>query len=119
MATPGDRKLFNSTAFTSLEPVRFQRVFEAYEALTAELPETGGCASPPASYAICALTGCTRSAVVIELHPYDKVAAVPTSATAFGNRGKWYNVNFAMRWKNATLDSRVRSLRFFQSNYAD
>lgn len=60
--------------------------------------------------------GVTRSAVVVELHPYDKVASVPTSATAFGNRGKWYNVNFAMRWEDAALDSRVRILRFSQQS---
>jgi hypothetical protein len=48
-----------------------------------------------------------RSAVIIELHPYDKVVTVPTSATAFANRGKWYNINYSLRWKDAALDERV------------
>jgi hypothetical protein len=37
-----DRKLFKSTAFTSLKPSRFRRVFDEYVRLVAEVPETRG-----------------------------------------------------------------------------
>jgi hypothetical protein len=93
MATHGDRKLFKASAFTSFEASRFQRLFDEYGQLVKEHPETGG------------------SAIIIELHPYDKVVEVPTSATAFANRGKWYNINYSLRWKDAALDEKVRSPR--------
>lgn len=42
-----------------------------------------------------------------ELHPYEKVVAVPNTATSFANRGEWYNINFAARWKSPELDDTV------------
>lgn len=49
-----------------------------------------------------------RSAVLLELHGYGKVVSVPHDATAFANRGPMYNVNCITRWKDATLDDKVR-----------
>ncbi|EIN04500.1 FAD binding domain protein [Punctularia strigosozonata HHB-11173 SS5] len=91
MATHGDRKLFKSTAFASLEPSRFQHLFDEYAKLTTSHPEAGA------------------SALIVELHPFEKVVSVPNSATSFANRGRWYNINLAMRWKTAALDSFMRA----------
>ena len=48
MTTHGDRKIFKATVVTSFEHARFQQLFDAYAALTVELPETAECvASSP------------------------------------------------------------------------
>jgi FAD/FMN-containing dehydrogenase len=91
MATAGDRKLFKATAFTKLAPPRFQAMFDAYAQLMHKHPEAKG------------------SAIIVELHPHAKVTAVPTSVTAFANRGPWFNINYSLRWKDAALDSTFRS----------
>jgi len=90
-ATHGNRKTFKATVATSLAPERFRHIFDEFSQLVAEIPETVG------------------SAVQIELIPYGKIASVATDATAFGNRGKWYNIHFSMRWKSARLDTCIRA----------
>ncbi|KZT50186.1 Glucooligosaccharide oxidase [Calocera cornea HHB12733] len=99
MAMYGGRKLFKSTAFTAVNAERFQHIFENYVKLTDELPET------------------KAGAIIVELHPFDKVADVPESATAFANRGKWYNINCALRWSDPALDKRVRAWASEQVEY--
>lgn len=91
MATYGDRKAFKATVVTSLAPERFRHIFDEFSKLVTEIPEVAG------------------SAVLVELIPYGKIVSVSSTATAFGNRGKWFNINFSMRWKDADLDARVCS----------
>jgi hypothetical protein len=50
-----------------------------------------------------------RSAVLIELHGFNKIVAVPYDATAFANRGPFYNINCVLRWKTPALDTKVCS----------
>lgn len=45
MTMHGGRRIFKATVITSLEHARFQQLFDAYAALTAELPETVECAA--------------------------------------------------------------------------
>ncbi|KZO91093.1 Glucooligosaccharide oxidase [Calocera viscosa TUFC12733] len=99
MATYGDRKLFKSTAFTAVKADRFQHIFDNYVKLTDGFPET------------------KAGAIIIELHPFDKVVSIPESTTAFANRGKWYNINCALRWKDAALDKQVRAWASQQVEY--
>jgi hypothetical protein len=91
MATHGDRKLSKAAVFTSFEPAPFQHLFDQYVELTNEHPETRG------------------SHLILELFPFEKITSVPTFATAFANRGKWYNINCLMRWQGKHLDERVGS----------
>lgn len=76
--------------FTSLEPTLFRHLFDEYVKLTGEHPQAGG------------------SAIILELHPFKKIASVPTSATALANRGQWYKVICSMRWQSEQLDQQVR-----------
>ncbi|KZT62407.1 6-hydroxy-D-nicotine oxidase [Calocera cornea HHB12733] len=99
MATYGGRKLFKSTAFTVVNADRFQKIFDNYVKLTYELPET------------------KAGAILVELHPFDKVASVPEGTTAFANRGKWYNINCALRWTDPALDKRLRAWASEQVEY--
>lgn len=48
------------------------------------------------------------SAILLELHDFKKVATIPTEATAFPNRGPYFNVNLVLRWKDPALDEEVR-----------
>ncbi|KZT53427.1 hypothetical protein CALCODRAFT_486334 [Calocera cornea HHB12733] len=99
MATYGGRKLFKSTAFTAVNAEHFQHIFENYVKLTDKLPET------------------KAGAIIVELHPFNKVAGVPESATAFANQGKWYNISCALQWSNPVLDKRLRAWTSKQVKY--
>jgi FAD/FMN-containing dehydrogenase len=90
MTTHGDRKLLKGTAFSKFSPTRLQGQFDRYAELMAKHPEAKG------------------SAFFLELTPHHKVNAVPRSSTAFANRGKWYNVCYTLRWKDAGLDEELR-----------
>lgn len=53
-----------------------------------------------------------ESVVVFELLPYtEEVIKVPNDATAFANRGKYYNVGSIFCWHAPELDSKMRSLQ--------
>jgi hypothetical protein len=49
------------------------------------------------------------SAIIIELHSFRKIISVPTNATAFANRGEWYNLNYSVHWKDVRHDEYVSS----------
>lgn len=51
------------------------------------------------------------SIVGYELFPNDKAREVPAEATAFANRGKYFNVAVLMSWKNAESDKEVRAFK--------
>ncbi|KZT50185.1 FAD binding domain protein [Calocera cornea HHB12733] len=88
MATFGDRKALKSTTFTTVNAEHFQKLFDNY---AKDLPET------------------KASAIIFELHPFSKITAIAESATAFSNRGNWYNLIFVMRWTDPAQDKRVRA----------
>jgi FAD/FMN-containing dehydrogenase len=46
-----------------------------------------------------------------ELFPNDKTRAVAPSATAFANRGRYFNVAVLMSWKNPETDRQVRAFK--------
>ncbi|KAJ5240713.1 uncharacterized protein N7469_002304 [Penicillium citrinum] len=50
------------------------------------------------------------STIVFELIPYARVNEVPTDATAYANRGPYYNVAIMFRWRDHELDSKMASL---------
>ena len=52
-----------------------------------------------------------RTAVLLELHDYKKLMTVANDATAFANRGPWYNLTIVMRWKTEAMDAKVRPFR--------
>lgn len=51
------------------------------------------------------------SIVGYELFPNDKAREVPPEATAFANRGKYFNVALLMSWKNPESDKQVRAFK--------
>ncbi|KAI9925944.1 hypothetical protein MW887_005750 [Aspergillus wentii] len=52
-----------------------------------------------------------KSVVVFELLPYNKVIKVSQDATAFANRGKYYNAGLMFCWHHVELDHKMRSLQ--------
>ncbi|EIN04181.1 FAD-binding domain-containing protein [Punctularia strigosozonata HHB-11173 SS5] len=99
LATHGDRKAFKSTVMTSFDPARYQEVFNKYSQIVTAHPEAHD------------------TVIMYELHPFEKVAAVPNTATSFANRGEWYNINFAARWKSPELDDTMRAWAGEQVKY--
>ncbi|PSR76100.1 hypothetical protein PHLCEN_2v8688 [Hermanssonia centrifuga] len=91
MATHGDRKLFKASTVTLLDSSLVQHLFNEYCKLTTDIPETKG------------------AAILLELHPFQKLMSVPTSAMAFASRGPFYNMNIVLRWKNSALDAELRT----------
>ncbi|KAE8356747.1 hypothetical protein BDV28DRAFT_65207 [Aspergillus coremiiformis] len=53
----------------------------------------------------------SESFVVFELLPYIELIKVPNEATAFANRGKYYNAASIFRWHDPELDPKMRSLQ--------
>ncbi|RHZ55346.1 hypothetical protein CDV55_102632 [Aspergillus turcosus] len=51
------------------------------------------------------------SALLFELLPYTQIVKVPNDATAFANRGPYYNVSSIFRWHDSQLDEKIRSLQ--------
>jgi FAD/FMN-containing dehydrogenase len=91
MATAGDRKLFKAAAFASLAPARFAALFAAFSDLMAQHPDAKG------------------SALILELHPHTAVCSTANDATAFGNRGAWFNLNASLRWAAPAHDGAMRA----------
>ncbi|KAI0092983.1 FAD-binding domain-containing protein [Irpex rosettiformis] len=89
MTSHGDRKLFKVAVIADVNPNLVSHLFEEYTKLTTEHPDAA------------------QSALIIELHGYRKVVTVPTTATAFSNRGSWYVINLFLRWKEATADKKM------------
>ncbi|KAE8386654.1 hypothetical protein BDV23DRAFT_187058 [Aspergillus alliaceus] len=52
----------------------------------------------------------SESIVVFELLPYTELIKVPNDATAFANRGRYYNAGLIFCWHNPELDPKMRSL---------
>jgi hypothetical protein len=49
------------------------------------------------------------SRILFELLPNKQIRKVPNSATAFPNRGPYYNVSTLFAWRDAHLDNQIRS----------
>ena len=45
--------------------------------------------------------------MLLELHDFKKLTELPETATAFSNRGPWYNLTLVMRWKTPDADAKV------------
>ncbi|KAH8689825.1 FAD binding oxidoreductase [Talaromyces proteolyticus] len=52
-----------------------------------------------------------ETVVVFELIPYTEIIKVPSDATAFANRGKYYNVGSIFCWYTPELDKKMGSLQ--------
>lgn len=90
MATHGQRKVMKSAALAQVDADILTNLFNEYVKLVQEYPD----AKP--------------TAIIIELHAYDKLMEVPFDATSFANRGPFYNITFATRYTNPELDSTMR-----------
>lgn len=90
IATYGDRKSLKGAPLTSIEASVIAPLFENYTKFVGNYPDAKG------------------SAILIELHPFQKIVAVPEDATAFANRGPYYSVTFTLRWKDPSLDTKLR-----------
>ncbi|RAL12632.1 FAD-binding oxidoreductase [Aspergillus homomorphus CBS 101889] len=51
------------------------------------------------------------SRLLVELLPNAQIQKTPLNATAFANRGPYYNVSCLFRWYDPGLDERIRSLQ--------
>lgn len=91
MATHGDRKILKSACFSQMDDALVQVVFQEYVKLTEAHPET------------------KASAILFELHGHAKLMSVPADSASFANRGPFYNMTMAMRWKEPALDAVVRT----------
>ncbi|GJE99792.1 FAD-binding oxidoreductase [Phanerochaete sordida] len=90
MAGHGDRKVLKSAALSAIDEGIIMTLFKEYVKLTQEQPEAKTCA------------------ILVELHSFEKLMQVPFEATSFANRGPFYNITFALRWKSPELDSVMR-----------
>jgi Berberine and berberine like len=91
MSTHGDRKYMKGFAFRYLSVDLVQYVFEQVSAFLKVMgPEDAG------------------SAVLLEAYPTGKQASIPSDATAFANRGDFFNSAMIMRWKSPEKDAYVR-----------
>ena len=91
IATHGDRKYMKGFAFRYLDPAIVHYTLQEYVTFLKIMgsDEAG-------------------SAAVIEGHPYGKMCDVPIDATAFANRGDYFNFTLPVRWKNPDKDEFVR-----------
>ncbi|PYH44048.1 FAD-binding domain-containing protein, partial [Aspergillus saccharolyticus JOP 1030-1] len=67
-----------------------QSVYEEFNETLTELPQT------------------RDSRLLFELLPNAQIQKIPNEATAFANRGPYYNVSCLFRWYDASLDERIR-----------
>ncbi|EEA21271.1 FAD binding oxidoreductase, putative [Talaromyces marneffei ATCC 18224] len=49
--------------------------------------------------------------LLFEMLPYTKVVEVPNDATAYANRGPYYNVCSIFNWQDVNADSKIRNLQ--------
>ncbi|KAH8689151.1 putative FAD binding oxidoreductase [Talaromyces proteolyticus] len=57
-----------------------------------------------------------NSMMIFEIVPYDEVVKVPNDATAYANRGRYYNVASIFCWEGEQLDGRMKTLQHFMMN---
>jgi hypothetical protein len=91
IATHGDRKYMKGFAFRYFNPAIVDYSLQEFGSfLNAMGPSDAG------------------SAILMEAHPYGKMCSVPPEATAFANRGDYFNCTMAARWKGSEKDEFVR-----------
>lgn len=92
LAYPGIRRLMGSgNAVMPLNAQAVQRVAESFWAFCDVHLEVG-----------------VESAIAIELFPTHKIRETPLEATAYANRGDYYDAVTMLGWKDPELDSEVR-----------
>lgn len=92
LATHGDRKtMVGSTFFAPLSVSFIKFIIQQYELFISQVPDA------------------IESLILFELISFKKIIEVEQSATAFANRGEYYNVLILGRWKSKENDSKVRS----------
>ena len=92
LATYGDRKYMKGFSFRYFNPALVDYVLQQVTSFLEIMgPDDAG------------------SAILLEAHPFDKLNSIPLDATAFANRGDYFNSTIALRWKNSDKDEFVRS----------
>jgi hypothetical protein len=90
----GARKHFSGASVTIPVDIDFvQSLYEDFDQIMKAYPRSG------------------NSILTIELFPYTKVIQVSREATAYANRGRYYNVASIFCWHTPELDTRMRSLQ--------
>ncbi|KAE8376401.1 hypothetical protein BDV26DRAFT_265666 [Aspergillus bertholletiae] len=89
----GGRKKFGGTNFTLPLKLEFmQELYEDFDRIMKTYPIT------------------SASVVKFELLPYTELIKVPNDATAFSNRGRYYNAVTIFCWHDPELDPKMRAL---------
>jgi hypothetical protein len=92
----GGRKVVRGCLFSSIDQATFRPVFDEYIGFVKQHPDAA------------------HSVVALELHAYNKVIEVAEAKTAFGHRGKWFQLNVICRWCDPVLDEAVCILPFIR-----
>ena len=93
-AASGGRKRLSGTSVTfPLDPDFFQSVYQNFSQILNDYSEDA------------------EALLFFEMLPYTKVVEVPNDATAYANRGPYYNVCSIFNWQDQKADSRIRSLQ--------
>ncbi|EED17151.1 FAD binding oxidoreductase, putative [Talaromyces stipitatus ATCC 10500] len=93
-ADSAGRKRLSGTSVTfPLDMGFFQTVYQHFSHVLDDYPGDG------------------EALLFFEMLPYNKVVEVPNDATAYANRGPYYNVCSIFNWHDAKIDSKVRTLQ--------